>query len=136
MFSVVFVRCCSGLPLITDTFCVWRGYPERYKLIKFLLLLLLSSQFEAVWIVSNKFLWDWRGGIESFYKMCVIEKTSSHFNNNLKGACPSHPTPFKEAIVRSQEIKKKNGNLEYGRIWSDSKMVSSAEQDLIKGRGL
>ena len=44
--------------------------------------------------------------MESFYKMCVIEKTSSHFNNNLKGTCPPHPTPFKEAIVRSQEIKK------------------------------
>ena len=37
--------------------------------------------------------------MESFYKMCVIEKTSSHFNNNF-------PTPFKEAIVRSQESKK------------------------------
>ena len=48
--------------------------------------------------------------MESFYKMCVIEKTSSHFNN-LKGTCPPHPTPFKETIVRSQEIKKRQSGV-------------------------
>ena len=48
MFSVVFVRFCSGLPLITDSFCLWRGYPERYKLIKFLLLLSLVLKVRVV----------------------------------------------------------------------------------------